>query len=259
MSQLPTTPWLYIPKPNPQATVKLICFPYAGGSPRSFSNWHASLPHYVEQIMVSMPGRGNRFSEPPIDCMDTLTDILIEELTPHITDNTVFYGHSLGSRVAFEIQRKLMARNMQGPVHFIASGSANPSHDRSGDYTHLLDDDAFIEKLKSLNGTPPAVLENEELMMLFMPVLRADFKLADTYRYTGDEKLPCNITVFAGKYDPITEQDQLDWQNFFQGNFAFKYFSGDHFFIDSHNEQVGEEVRNIISTHAQNKLLSNAG
>ncbi|CAH9063966.1 Linear gramicidin dehydrogenase LgrE [Pseudoalteromonas holothuriae] len=256
MSNLPPSQWLYIPKPNPQATLKLICFPYAGGSARSFSDWQNTLPHYVELIMISMPGRGSRFSEPPADCMDILTNTLLDELTPHLNADTIFYGHSLGARVAFEIQLKIKKRGLQGPCHFIASGSANPGKDRSDKNVYLLNDADFIEELKSLNGTPPAVLENEELMALFMPVLRADFKLADTYRYTGPEQLSCNISVFAGKKDEISEQAQLDWQNYFSSNFSFEYFEGDHFFIDSHNEQVGQAVNNIIAQIHNGNLLT---
>ncbi|NOU50468.1 thioesterase [Pseudoalteromonas sp. JBTF-M23] len=259
MSHLAATPWLHIPNPNPQATLKLICFPYAGGSTRSFSDWQSTLPQYVEQIMVSMPGRGSRFSEPPADCMDTLTDTLIEVLTPHLNCDFIFYGHSLGARVSFEILRKMHQRGLQTPCHFVASGSANPSKDRSKNCTHLLDDDAFIKKLKDLNGTPPAVLENEELMTLFMPVLRADFKLADTYRYTGSEQFPADLSVFAGEKDEITEQEQRDWQNYFSGKFTYKNFAGDHFFIDSHNTQVGAEVCAIIKDIYEDRILSHAG
>ncbi|BBN83851.1 hypothetical protein PA25_38360 [Pseudoalteromonas sp. A25] len=256
MSYLPTTPWLHIPKPNPHATLKLICFPYAGGSARSFSNWQDVLPSYVEQIMISMPGRGSRFSEPPVSCMDTLTDTLIDELTPHLSSNMIFYGHSLGARVAFEIQRKLTTKGLPKPCHFIASGSAYPGKDRSAKNIYLLEDDAFIAELKNLNGTPPAVLENEELMALFMPVLRADFKLADTYKYQGSEQFSCDISVFAGEKDEITEQEQRNWQNYFSGEFTFKYFAGDHFFIDSHNDQVGTEVCNIIENIHEQRVLS---
>jgi medium-chain acyl-[acyl-carrier-protein] hydrolase len=239
------SPWLFLPKQTPYAKLKLICFPYAGGSARSFSEWQAMLPNDVEQIIIQMPGRGSRFSEPTIDCMDTLTDTIIKELTPHLDCPFIFYGHSLGARVAFEIQRKMALLSMQQPEHFIASGSAFPGKDRSDDITHSLDDDAFKAKLASLNGTPPAVLEHEELMMLFMPVLRADFKLADTYQYEGNQQFSADLSVFIGETDEITKEEQHAWKNYFTGAYDSQVFNGDHFFIDSHNQQVGHAVRAI--------------
>ncbi|MFK3863718.1 thioesterase II family protein [Pseudoalteromonas rhizosphaerae] len=259
MNYLSKSPWLYIPKPNVNAHVKLICFPYAGGSTRSFSNWVKILPDYVELIMIAMPGRGSRFSEASADCMDTLTDTLLNELSPHLSRETIFFGHSLGARVAFEVYRKLKKSGVQGPCHFIASGSANPGKDRSAENTHSLSDTDFIKKLRNLNGTPPEVLENEELMTLFIPVLRADFKLADTYCYNGSEQLPCNVTVFMGLDDEISEQEQLAWQHFFSGQLTFKKFNGDHFFIDSHNEIVGNAVCDLIQEIFIDKTLTHVG
>ena len=246
MNCLSQSPWLHIPKPKAQATLKLICFPYAGGNTRSFNNWVKILPDNVELIIITMPGRGSRFGEPVVDCMDILTDTLIEELKPHLKCETVFFGHSLGARVAFELQLKIKRACMQGPSHFIASGSANPGKNRSKEHTHLLNDLDFIKKLKSLNGTPPEILQNEELMAIFLPVLRGDFKLADTYSYTGTEKILCNLSVFIGRDDEISKQEQLDWKNFFIGHFTFKEFNGDHFFIDTYNEDVGNAICNLI-------------
>ncbi|OHU85051.1 MULTISPECIES: thioesterase II family protein [Pseudoalteromonas] len=258
MSSASHSPWLFIPKPNPQASLKVICFPYAGGSVRSFSDWKDTLPDFVELIIIQMPARGARISEPPAQCMDELTDTLITELAPHLNCDFVFYGHSLGARVAFEAQRKMRLNGMTGPCHFVASGSPNPGKDRSHEKTHLLDDEAFKAKLKSLNGTPPAVLEHEELMTLFMPVLRADFKLANTYRYTGDEKSPCSLSVFAGKDDEITVEEQQDWQKYFSGEYTFTLFEGDHFFIDSSNQEVGEAFSEVVKQLYTERALTSA-
>jgi surfactin synthase thioesterase subunit len=39
----------------------------------------------------------------------------------------------------------------------------------------------FVEELPRLNGTPAEVLAGSELLDLMLPVLRADFEMAETY------------------------------------------------------------------------------
>ena len=49
----------------------------------------------------------------------------------------------------------------------------------------------FIERLRRLNGTPETVSKNEELIELFLPMLRADFTLMETYSYVEEISLTC--------------------------------------------------------------------
>ncbi|MHB1685047.1 MAG: thioesterase II family protein [Bacilli bacterium] len=59
----------------------------------------------------------------------------------------------------------------------------------------------FWEQLRRLNDTSEEVLENEELMSLVIPTLRADFQLSKSYHYCEEEPLTCPITVFVGEED----------------------------------------------------------
>ena len=54
--------WFVIPKPNINAELKLICFPYAGGSVSTFLPWVKTLPANVELIIIQAPGRGVNFA-----------------------------------------------------------------------------------------------------------------------------------------------------------------------------------------------------
>ena len=52
-----STPWLILAKPNPAASLRLFCFPYAGGSPLIFADWPADLPPDVSPIQIGTTGR----------------------------------------------------------------------------------------------------------------------------------------------------------------------------------------------------------
>src|SRR2546423_8187156 len=60
-----------------------------------------------------------------------------------------------------------------------------------------------------LNGTPREVLENEEMMLLLLPLLRADFAVCQTYRCVPGAPLGGSITAFGGLQDHETSQGKL--------------------------------------------------
>jgi len=67
-----------------------------------------------------------------------------------------------------------------------------------------------LEELRRLNGTPKAVLENEELMQLLIPILRADFAVAETYIYQTEPALECAHYDFGGLQDVKISHDHLE-------------------------------------------------
>ncbi|WDE03340.1 thioesterase [Thalassomonas viridans] len=240
--------WLVNPLPRPDADIRLICFPYAGGNAATYTPWTKQLGENVDLIAIQAPGRAARLFETPYDEMEPLVDELLPLIVPLLDKPVIFFGHSLGSRVAFELLTRLKARGLSLPVHFIASGSAGPQEKALRKPTYHLSDDEFKAELSDLNGTPKAVLENEELMSLFLPLLRADFKIAETYRYTSDITLDCPLTILGGEDDTDIPLSRLQtWQEFFSSPADIQMLSGDHFFIDNHAHLVTDKVNGIIS------------
>jgi medium-chain acyl-[acyl-carrier-protein] hydrolase len=46
-------PWLIFPQPNPQAKLRLFCFPYAGGGASIFREWYKQLNREIEFVQCS--------------------------------------------------------------------------------------------------------------------------------------------------------------------------------------------------------------
>jgi surfactin synthase thioesterase subunit len=240
--------WFVIPKPNPNADLRLICFPYAGGSATIYMSWVKFLPKNVELVIVQPPGRGTRMFEQAFSTMASLTTELLKVFPNYIDKPYIFFGHSLGSRVAFELTKQLQILSLPLPQYFIASGSRGPHIASTKKSIHHLPDDEFIAELKRLNGTPQAVIENKELMELFLPLLRADFEIADNYCFTGNVSFNCPIFVLSGEEDiDITQFHLESWGDFFNSTAEVHMISGNHFFIDSHKVLVLEKVNDIIT------------
>ncbi|MBW4609133.1 MAG: hypothetical protein KME22_18490 [Hassallia sp. WJT32-NPBG1] len=76
------------PKPNPQAALRLFCFPYAGGSSLIFRDWYDSLPPSVELCAIELPGRGRQMQLPPFSKIEPLVDAIAGP-THHVNKNSL--------------------------------------------------------------------------------------------------------------------------------------------------------------------------
>jgi medium-chain acyl-[acyl-carrier-protein] hydrolase len=232
-NSLSLDPWLICHRPNPQARLRLFCFPYAGGGAYLFRPWKDSFPEDVEIFSVQLPGRENRLSEPPFTRLSLLIERLFQVLKPYLEIPFIFFGHSMGTLISFELARQLRRENAQQPVHLFVSGHNAPHIPDSSEAIHQLPDREFIEKLRSYKGTPEAVLQNDELMKLMIPILRADFELCETYTCLPEEPLDCSISAFGGISDEWTSEENLSaWRDHTSCSFSVRMFPGDHFFLN---------------------------
>lgn len=226
---------------NPKLT--LLCFSYAGGSPLTFNEWHKWLDPRVRVVTILLPGRATRIMEPAIDEMDAIIDVLLPSIEQIVDGDYAMFGHSLGSKVALQLCKKLKETGGQLPSHFFASGSCAPHKPRKEKVLYNLPDNEFIKELGNLNGTPREVLENEELMQLYLPMLRADFKIADTFKYEMSSKLPVDLSIFRGEFDEdVSVEKSVAWRELFDGAYEFVQFKGGHFFVDECKQQVVAKI-----------------
>ncbi|MFN6518486.1 MAG: thioesterase II family protein [Nostoc sp. CreGUA01] len=231
--------WINCPQPNPQANLRLFCFPYAGGSSTVFRTWPNSLPRNVEVCAVEYPGRGRQMKLEPIAQLKPLVKAIALSLIPHLDKPFAFFGHSMGALVSFELTRLLRLEYNLKPFHLFISAHRAPQIPPTKPPIHALPDPELIEELRTLNGTPKAVLENPELMQIFLPVLRADFSVLETYIYTQQHPLECPISIFGGWQDKEVSQEALQaWQEQAIATVSLQMFDGDHFFIHSHQNSL---------------------
>jgi surfactin synthase thioesterase subunit len=215
------------------AAVKLLCFPYAGGSADVFRAWSALTPSWLEPVPVPLPGRRERIHEPMPSDMDELVANLLAEGHVPVGEQYALLGISMGALVAFELARALVRVGAhEGLRHLVAVSYPAPRLALHHDL-HLMPDDQFIEALRVIDATPPSVLENAELMELVMPTLRADFAVAERYRYRPAPPLPMPFMVVHGAADAgCPTDDAAAWQQECGGeSFTLHTLPGGHFFF----------------------------
>ena len=206
----------------------------AGGNALVYRAWSTGLPADIEVCSIQIPRREGRSWEPLFTRLEPLLQALLQTLRPHLNMPYAFFGHSLGALIGFELARALIREREPGPVHLFVSGHTAPQIPISCRALHRLDDAEFMQEIRRLNGTPTEILDDAELMALFLPALRADIAINETYVYTPGTPLECPISAYGGWEDNMTSHAGLaDWREQTYGPFSLRMFPGDHFFLYS--------------------------
>jgi medium-chain acyl-[acyl-carrier-protein] hydrolase len=245
--------WFVRFRPSAAATLRLFCFPYAGGGAAVFRPWSQELPAHVDVCAFQLPGREARFREPPLSNLGQIVEAALAAMRRQLDLPFAVFGHSMGSVIAFEVSRRIEAAGLPAPLHVWLSARRAPGHSDPDPPLRHLDDDAFVDALdRRYGGIPAAVRADRELMSLLLPGLRADIAALETHALLPEPRLACPLTVFGGSTDPRAPVAQLDgWRVATTDRFRLRVFDGDHFYLVPRRAEVlGEIARELESASA---------
>jgi medium-chain acyl-[acyl-carrier-protein] hydrolase len=192
--------WLKRPVRGSDAAIRLFCFHYAGGSAAMFRNWHRRLPQAIEPVAVQLPGRADRFGEPPYDDMAQLVDRLVDVIKPLLDQPFAFFGWSMGARVSWALAHALRDRSMPMPRKlFVASSEAPRTEKPVRGWNEP--DSGLVAYLRELGGTPPEILADSYLLARLLPTLRADLTVLASHFPRPTVPLDVPIHAIAGRDD----------------------------------------------------------
>lgn len=243
-----TTNWLVRRDPGPYTEFRLFCFPYAGAGAAAYHRWHAAAPASVHVCAVEQPGRGTRVGEPAQEDFSTLVRDLADRFEEIEPGPFAFFGHSMGGLVAYELTRELRERGSRGPMRLVVSASAAPGTPRVRRSLAGADDAAVCEELRDLGGTPEWVLDDEDLMAMALPAVRADYAALDSYRPRQHAPVDVPITVLGGRDDPIVPPEHLEgWRRATTAGARTRLYPGGHFYLHDHAEHILASVESEVS------------
>jgi surfactin synthase thioesterase subunit len=240
-----TGEWVRRFHPSDTSEARLVCFPHAGGSASYYYPMSEALAPGTETLAIQYPGRQDRRAEPCIENLDELADEAFAALRGWADKPLVFFGHSLGSILAYEVAARFQRSAGAPPAWLIASGYPAPSRLRGGD-VHRRDDAGLIDVLRSSGGTDEHWLADQDLMASVLPAVRGDYRAIETHR-PAPGVLNCPITMLVGDADPqATLEEAQAWRAHTSSEFELRVFPGGHFYLNDRSQEVVETVSRTV-------------
>lgn len=235
------------PRDQAGADVRLFCFPSAGSGAASYRLWPARLSPQVDVFRLQPPGRETRFREGLLRSMDDYVDSLLGALVPELDRPFAFFGHSMGSLVAFHVARRLRRDFGRLPAHLIVSAFRSPQAPPMKRLHELADGDFIRELRETYDGIPDQLLNEPEVLSLILPIVRADLAVASTHEYAPERPLGCPITAFGGLDDQWVDEAQLaEWGVQTSAEFRLRMFPGNHYYLATAADALLREIRRIL-------------
>jgi len=239
---------------------RIIAFPFAGGNTFSFQGIEKFIPEQFEWVTLELPGRGDRFGEDLLSTTKEVVNDLFNQLKPLIRDGFyMFYGHSMGTLLAYELTKKLIKLKMPLPSCLYVTGRGAPSKlekEKLADLPFEL----FWKKIDEMGGLPKEVLQNEHLLELYYPILKSDFKMIESYEYQKlVSPLPVPIHVCLGEKEVGEAKNKISitqvkkWGDETIFPVVPEFLEGDHFFILKQPQVIAQKISDVF----KNRLSKN--
>lgn len=178
---------LYYKENNPSL---LLAFPFAGASAQVFDSFKHHLPIGFNLSAIQYPGRGVLINKPLIYKIDDMINFLQKDIIDCFAhyQNIWIYGHSLGALIAYEMLT-FFHKNKWSIEHCTLNIGAcpPPSQIQTNKKIHHLPDNEFLTQLVKSNGLQKEFTSNKSLMEMYLPILRADFTIYETYQTFAQE------------------------------------------------------------------------
>ena len=232
--------WLVQSPADNAAQVRLVCIPHAGGGASTFHAWRELLKPSIAVCSIQLPGREDRFREPPVRLLAEILESITGALSSLDDRPLVLFGHSMGAIIAFEVARQLEAAGRTGPAALLVSGRSAPHLiNRAPQVGHLPSSQLLNRIAELYGGIPAMLLSDPEMAAMMERPLRADLAILENYEYVTAEMLHCPLMAFGGEDDAWVTVDELDaWRQHTRGDFSSMQFRGDHFYFRTYRTQL---------------------
>lgn len=247
-ASLVASPWFVRPRSKPEAPLRLFCFSHAGGAASAYFPWAASLPD-IDVVSIQLPGREGRLGEPVIDDARQMTSRLTDAIGPLLDRPFVFFGHSMGSYLAFETTRSLRRAGLPLPSRLVLSGRRAPTEVERESSLHMLPDAALVSELnRRFGGLPAVILAEPELMAMYLPIIRGDLRLLERAEHYDEPLLEMPFSVFGGVEDARANETMLaSWAALTASTCDVQMFPGGHFYLHEQRDNFLPALKALLA------------
>ncbi len=173
----------------------------------------------------------------------------------------VLFGHSMGALICFETARVLREAGAPPPQALVLSGRRAPTVPDLGPPIHGLSDAAFVDAICArYNGIPQIILEQPEMMRMFLPIIRADLEAIETYAYRQEKPLDIPFFLYGGRDDEQVAPENIEgWRTLTEARFEQRLFTGGHFYLQDERDALIQALITDLSPFVSARPSISAG
>ncbi|WP_052411981.1 type I polyketide synthase [Streptomyces mutabilis] len=246
--------WIYARRQQPEAKVRLFCFPNGFRNADLFDDWKDELGPEIDVCPVVLPGIDSlRLEERPPADIEEFMRVLEQVITPELLDiPCATFGHSWGSLFSFRLSHRLGLNPDARLLKTFVSGFAAPSApnptivkilDQVGQhgmtriptYEEIRHDQDMVRTVVHAYMNGWGYSEDEARATL--PQLLAACSVIDRYTHDTAEKFTTPITAFYGVDDWVASEETKLWEELTSGDFTLHTMAGDHQFINKNQSE----------------------
>lgn len=239
---------------NRSSKPQLFLLHYAGGDGNAFRPLINSLEPFFQIETPELPGRGNRMEEPFLANKQDAVKEMLHQIKKSRKKEVpyIIYGHSMGAILGFEICHA-MEKSMDAPSYFLPTGYPGPKIKNNLPIADLPREEFFAE-VKKLGGLSDEVMQYEELLDFFEPVLRADFGLLENKENIPFyEKIQSPVFAMMGRNEKYALQIK-NWTKYTHAACECQIVEGNHFFINENFNYLSQTIKKLMSTEVNQSV-----
>ena len=228
--------------------IRLFCLPYAGGSAMTYLRWKKHLSPNVELYPVELAGRGSRYHERFYETFFEAVEDTYSIIKPFLNEPYALFGHSMGSWIALEVCAQILCHGAPPPSHVFFSGRRPPHVIKEEVVFNELSDSEFESEVLKLGGAKKEAFQNRELYDVFIPVLKADFRMLETHEMAAHPiQLSCDISALYGEGDLMSDEAEMkEWGKYTTGRANIIRYTGNHFFPFDNCAEIAQDINRLI-------------
>ncbi|GAA1383012.1 thioesterase II family protein [Catellatospora chokoriensis] len=232
------------------ADVTVYCLPHAGGGAATARALALAAPPGWDVVGIRLPGREQRLAEQPVCAMGELAADVAATVRsdPRRAPNVVLIGQCFGAALAVTVAGLL---GDGAPVGLAGVVAASPPESTFLNGAAWVDaaDTEFLTELDRLGGVPAAVLADEELLELVLPVLRSDVAALHSIAGTAPAVLDVPVVAVGGIGDPLHDERVLaEWVTYGRGGWSARA-DGGHFLLGDAPATLAAEIGALLRRH----------
>lgn len=232
------SPWLVDVAADGQDVFYAV--PHAGAGVAAVRDLCRHLGLFASTAAVRLPAREARLEEPPLRDVRQIARLCADAIASHAQGRPItLYGHCSGAVIAFEVARCLRPQNLRA---LFLSGHPAPDRIPVSDAWRLPAPE-FMRRVADDGYMPGFIMDDDELLELILPALRADYEAIESYRPDSDARIDVEITGLLGDEETsVSWDDFAAWSRFTSAGLRTHLLPGGHNLLLDHAADVADVI-----------------